>query len=413
MTGLVRDADGQKMSKSKGNVLDPIDLIDGIDLESLVAKRTSGLMQPQLQKKVAANTRKQYPEGIQAYGTDALRFTYCSLASTGRDINFDLGRIEGYRNFCNKIWNAARYVLMNTEDQDCATADDDTDFKLGLPERWIISRLQETEAEVIKQFAAYRFDLASQAIYEFFWNEYCDWYLELSKPTLWAQDTPVATQKGTRRTLVRVLETSLRMAHPLLPFITEEIWQRVAPLANKTGDSIMLQAFPEPQAERINPSATADIEWLKQVVVAVRNIRAEMNIAPGKELPLYLKNADDAARARMQQCEALLLKLAKLEAIHYLQDDEEAPVSATQLVQEMEVLVPIGDLIDKDVEIARLTKELGKLASEQQRLQNKLSNAKFVDRAPPDVVEKEREKLAAYRDALTKLENQLEIIKSI
>ncbi|MGI9286224.1 MAG: valine--tRNA ligase, partial [Pseudomonadales bacterium] len=220
MTGLVRDADGQKMSKSKGNVLDPIDLIDGIDLDSLVAKRTSGLMQPQLEKQVTKNTRKQYPDGIEAYGTDALRFTYCSLASTGRDINFDLGRIEGYRNFCNKIWNAARYVLMNTEDHDCATADDDTDFELGLPERWIISRLQETETEVIKQFAAYRFDLTSQAIYEFFWNEYCDWYLELSKPTLWAEGTPIATQKGTRRTLVRVLEASLRLAHPILPFIT-------------------------------------------------------------------------------------------------------------------------------------------------------------------------------------------------
>ncbi len=413
MTGLVRDADGQKMSKSKGNVLDPIDLIDGIDLDSLIAKRSNGLMQPQLEKKVASNTRKQFPEGILAYGTDALRFTYCSLASTGRDINFDLGRIEGYRNFCNKIWNAARYVLMNTENQDCATADDDTDFDLGLPERWIISRLQETEAEVIKQFAAYRFDLAAQAIYEFIWNEYCDWYLELSKPTLWAEDTPIATQKGTRRTLVRVLEASLRMAHPLLPFITEEIWQRVAPLANKTGDSIMLQAFPKPQADRIDSQATADIEWLKQVIVAVRNIRAEMNIAPGKELPVYLKNADTAARARTQQCETLLRKLAKLESIHLLQADEDAPISATQLVQEMEVLVPIGDLIDKDVETARLIKELGKLGAEQQRLQKKLSNAKFVDRAPPDVVEKEREKLAAYRNALTKLENQLEIIKSI
>ncbi len=413
MTGLVRDADGQKMSKSKGNVLDPIDLIDGIDLDSLIAKRTSGLMQPQLEKQVAKATRKQYPDGIQAYGTDALRFTYCSLASTGRDINFDLGRIEGYRNFCNKIWNAARYVLMNTEDQDCATSDDDTDFELGLPERWIISRLQQTEAEVIKQFAAYRFDLASQAIYEFFWNEYCDWYLELSKPTLWSKDTPVAKQKGTRRTLVRVLETSLRLAHPLLPFITEEIWQRVAPLANKSGDSIMLQAFPEPQADSIDAEANADIEWLKQMIVAVRSIRTEMNIAPGKALTVYLKNADATVHARMQQCEALLLKLARLDAVNFLQADAEAPVSATQLVQDMELLVPIGDLIDKDVEIARLNKEIGKLGAEQQRLQNKLANVKFVDNAPVDVVEKEREKLATYCDALTKLENQLDTIKSI
>ncbi len=413
MTGLVRDADGQKMSKSKGNVLDPIDLIDGIDLDSLIAKRTSGLMQPQLEKKVAKATRRQYPDGIQAYGTDALRITFCSLASTGRDINFDLGRIEGYRNFCNKIWNAARYVLMNTEDQDCATSDDDTDFELGLPERWIISRLQQTEAEVIKQFAAYRFDLASQAIYEFFWNEYCDWYLELSKPTLWSEDTPVARQKGTRRTLVRVLETSLRLAHPLLPFITEEIWQRVAPLANRSGDSIMLQPFPEPQADRIDAEAIADIDWLKQMIVAVRTIRAEMNITPGKALTVYLRNADATIHTRMQQCKTLLLKLAKLDAVHFLQAEDEAPVSATQLVQDMELLVPIGDLIDKDVEITRLNKEIGKLQTELQRLQNKLANAKFVDNAPADVVDKEREKLATYRDTLTKLENQLETIKSI
>ena len=413
MTGLVRDADGQKMSKSKGNVLDPIDLIDGIDLDSLIAKRTSGLMQPQLEKQVAKNTRRQFPDGIQAYGTDALRFTYCSLASTGRDINFDLGRIEGYRNFCNKIWNAARYVLMNTEEHDCASGDADTDFTLGLPERWIISRLQETEAEVIKQFAAYRFDLASQAIYEFIWNEYCDWYLELSKPTLWAEDTPLDRQRGTRRTLVRVLEASLRMAHPLLPFVTEEIWQRVAPLANKSGDSIMLQSFPQPQTQLIDSQANEDIEWLKQMIVAVRNIRAEFNIAPGKQLTVYLKHADDVVVERMRQCEALLLKLAKLDAVCYQQADEEAPLSATQLVQDVEVLIPIGELIDKDVEIVRLNKELGKLTVEQQRLQNKLANAKFVDRAPPDVVEKEREKLSAIIDALAKLESQLETIKSI
>lgn len=370
-------------------------------------------MQPQLEKKVAKATRKQYPEGIQAYGTDALRFTYCSLASTGRDINFDLGRIEGYRNFCNKIWNAARYVLMNTEDKDCATNDDDTDFDLGLPERWIISRLQQTEAEVIKQFAAYRFDLASQAIYEFFWNEYCDWYLELSKPTLWTEDTPIARQKGTRRTLVRVLESSLRLAHPLLPFITEEIWQRVAPLANKSGDSIMLQAFPEPQPERIDAAADADIGWLKQMIIAVRTIRAEMNISPGTALTVYLKNSDAVVHKRMQQCETLLLKLARLDAVHYLQADETAPACATLLVQNMELLVPIADLVDKEVEIDRLNKEIGKLNAELERLQNKLANAKFVDNAPADVVEKERKKLAAYRDTLTKLENQLETIKSI
>src|SRR5690606_27566383 len=277
--GLVRDSQGQKMSKSKGNVLDPIDLIDGIDLETLVQKRTSGLMQPQLAQKIEKQTRKEFPEGIAAYGTDALRFTFCSLASTGRDIKFDIGRIDGYRNFCNKIWNATRYVLMNAEGMTVGQ-DGSTDHTLSLADRWIISRLQRAEEEVAKALDSHRFDHAAQAVYEFIWNEYCDWYLELSKRVLWDANATDAAKKGTRRTLIRVLAATLRLLHPFMPFITEEIWPRVAPLAGKQGATIMLQPWPVAAPERIDTQAETDIEWLKLAIVGVRNIRGEMNIGP-------------------------------------------------------------------------------------------------------------------------------------
>ncbi|MDD3449490.1 MAG: valine--tRNA ligase, partial [Gammaproteobacteria bacterium] len=275
--GLVRDAHGQKMSKSKGNVLDPIDLIDGIELDRLVAKRTSGLMQPQMAKAIEKMTRKDFPDGIPAFGTDAMRFTFCALASTGRDIKFDLGRIEGYRNFCNKLWNAARYVLMNTEGQDTGRGNEPV--ALSLADRWIISRLQQTERTVAESIGAYRFDLAAQAIYEFTWNEYCDWYLELSKPVLTAESGSEEARRGTRRTLVRVLEALLRLAHPLMPFITEEIWQRVAPLAGKSGSTIMLQPYPQAEAGKEDAQAVADMEWVQAFIIGVRSIRGEMNIA--------------------------------------------------------------------------------------------------------------------------------------
>lgn len=409
--GLVRDAEGQKMSKSKGNVLDPIDLIDGISLDDLLAKRTSGLMQPEKQRAIEKATKKQFPDGIQAYGTDALRFTYYSLASTGRDIRFDLGRIEGYRNFCNKIWNAARYVLQNTENEACGQ-NDESDYELGLAERWIISRLQQTEAEMIRQIEQYRFDLASQALYEFFWNEYCDWYLELSKPTLWSEDSTAAQLMGTRRTLVRVLETSLRLAHPLMPFITEEIWQRVAVLAGKQGSSIMLQAYPEPDESRIDSNAIESIEWLKSCIDAVRNIRGEMNIPPSKELPLLLKNADANAQARLGECELLLQKLARLESIRVI-NDEESPASATALVGEMELHIPMAGLINKEDELKRLDKEIGKLEKDLLRLEGKLGNAKFLERAPEDVVAKEREKLEGQRGAVEQLRTQKRSIEAL
>ncbi|MCG8609829.1 MAG: valine--tRNA ligase, partial [Pseudomonadales bacterium] len=322
--GLVRDAEGQKMSKSKGNVLDPLDLISGIRLDTLVEKRTGNMMQPHLTKQIEAQTRKHFPEGISAYGTDSLRFTFCSLASTGRDIKFDVGRIEGYRNFCNKIWNAARYVLMNTEDQDCGVNNEPVE--LGLAERWIISRLQETEQEVAKAYGQYRFDLASQAIYEFIWNEYCDWYLELSKPVLWDKSASPEIQRGTRRTLVRILETVLRLAHPMMPYITEEIWQRIAPLAGVQGETIMLQPYPVADESKIDAHAVADLNWVRQVILAVRNIRGEMDISPAKPIPLIMKNGDATDQRRLQENQKFLSSLAKLESIEWLTEGE-APMS--------------------------------------------------------------------------------------
>jgi valyl-tRNA synthetase len=410
--GLVRDSHGQKMSKSKGNVLDPIDLIDGIELEPLVAKRTAGMMVPKLREKIEKQTRKEFPDGIEPYGTDALRYTYYSLASTGRDINFDVGRIEGFRNFCNKIWNAARYVLMNCEDQDCGQSND-TDYELSLADRWIISRLQQAELSVANAIANYRFDLASQAIYEFIWNEYCDWYLELSKPVLWDDNANPALKKGTRRTLIRVLETTLRMAHPLMPFITEEIWQQVKTLASKEGDTIMLQPYPEADSSKVDEQATSDIEWLKNVIIGIRNIRGEMNIAPGKLLPVYFNNGSDDDKARLDANRQFLSKLAHLESITWLEPNEEAPMSATALVGDMDILVPMAGLIDKEAELARLTKEMEKIQKELLKIQGKLSNEKFTSKAPEDVVNKERNRLTDMQAALTKLEQQQQAIATL
>ncbi|WP_036858379.1 valine--tRNA ligase [Porticoccus hydrocarbonoclasticus] len=410
--GLVRDSHGQKMSKSKGNVLDPIDLIDGIDLESLVKKRTAGLMRPKDASKIEKQTRKEFPDGIAPYGTDALRYTYYSLASTGRDINFDVGRIEGFRNFCNKMWNAARYVLMNTEDQDCGQ-DNSTDYQLSLADRWIIGRLQQAEKAVTEAIDHYRLDLASQAIYEFFWNEYCDWYLELSKPVLWDDDAAPALKKGTRRTLVRVLEATLRLAHPLMPFITEEIWQQIKVLAGAKGDTIMLQPYPEADDSRIDETAIADIEWLKRVIIGIRNIRGEMNITPAKHLPIYFNNGSADDLRKLNDNRQFLAKLANLEAITWLEPGDEAPMSATALVGNMEILVPMAGLIDKDAELARLNKEIDKLQRELEKVQNKLGNENFVGKAPAEVVAKERERMADMEATLDKLSQQCTTINAL
>ncbi len=427
--GLVRDNQGQKMSKSKGNVLDPLDIVDGIDLETLVQKRTTGLMNPKDATKIEKQTRKEFPEGIQAYGTDALRFTFCSLASTGRDIKFDMGRVEGYRNFCNKIWNATRYVLMHCDEQDdvqgSTSAEGDrmsgaacgqdgaTDYELSLADRWIISKLQLAEKSVNEHLDTYRLDLAAQAIYEFVWNEYCDWYLELSKPVLWNENATDAQKKGTRRTLIRVLETILRLAHPLMPFITEEIWQKIKSLAGATGETIMLAHYPEANDSKIDQQALSDVEWLQAVILGVRNIRGEMNISPAKDLPLFLKNGSADDQQRLEKNQQFLKKLASLESITWLNANDEAPMSATTLIGNMEILVPMAGLIDKDAEIARLTKESTKLEQDIIKTETKLSNAAFVEKAPAEVVANERARIAEHKISVEKLREQIQKINAL
>ncbi|VXC42297.1 valyl-tRNA synthetase [Pseudomonas sp. 9AZ] len=402
--GLVRDGQGQKMSKSKGNVLDPLDIVDGITLDELLEKRTSGMMQPKLAEKIAKQTRAEFPEGIAAYGTDALRFTNLALASTGRDIKFDMGRVEGYRNFCNKIWNAANFVLENTDGQD--TGVNGEPVELSSVDRWIISALQRTEADVTRHLDAFRFDLAAQTLYEFIWDEYCAWYLELVKPVLWDEAAPIERQRGTRRTLIRVLEVALRLAHPFMPFITEEIWQRIKAQAGVSGDTIMLQAWPVANESRIDAAAEGDIEWVKQLMLGLRQIRGEMKISMAKRIDIILQNASAEDLRRLADNAPLLNKLAKLESVRVLEAGEEAPMAATALVGDMQVLVPMAGLIDKDAELARLDKEIARLSGEVQRVGGKLSNEGFVAKAPAEVLDKERAKLAEAEQALSKMVEQ-------
>ena len=410
--GLVRDAHGQKMSKSKGNILDPIDLIDGIELETLVAKRTTGLMQPEMEEKIKKATLKEFPNGIPAFGTDALRFTFAALASTGRDINFDMGRIEGYRNFCNKLWNAARYVLLNTEGHD--TGVNGGDIVYSTADRWIISRLQQTEKQVTEAINNYRFDFAVQAIYEFTWNEYCDWYLELSKPVLQNKSSTQAELRGTRQTLVQVLETLLRLSHPIIPYISEEIWQRIAPVTGKAGDAtIMLQPYPESVPQLIDEQAETEMRWVMEFVVGIRKIRSGMNIAPGKPLPVLLQGGSDEDRHRVQINDLYLKPLVKVESITWLDEKQTAPESATALLGDMKILIPMAGLIDKKAEIPRLEKEIEKLQKELQRGEAKLANPNFVEKAPSDVVEKERSRMNELRMAINNLQEQLKKIKSL
>ena len=399
--GLVRDGEGQKMSKSKGNVLDPIDLIDGIDLETLVNKRTSSMMQPQQAAKIEKATRKQFPDGIPGYGTDALRYTFYSLASTGRDIKFDLGRMEGFRNFCNKLWNAARYVLMNTESFDPAAPSQRSEA-----DEWILSRLQTTMTETAGSIEQYRFDHAAQTLYDFVWNEYCDWYLELSKPVLWDDTSSNELRQGTLRTLLEVLETILRLMHPLMPFITEEIWQNVAPRLGISGDTIMLAQWPEADHDLINGDAEAEMEWLKSIIVAVRTIRSESNIPPGDELGLILGNTVTEDSARVTRHTQALAKLAKVASITIAKPGEEQPPTLSALAGTIEVMVPMAGVIDVDKELARLAKELDRLTAEQGRLTGKLSNDNFVARAPADVVDKERAKLADIETSISSVTAQ-------
>ncbi|MBO7923152.1 valine--tRNA ligase [Alteromonas sp. KS69] len=414
ITGLIRDENGDKMSKSKGNVLDPIDLIDGIDLETLVKKRTSGMMQPKLAEKIEKRTRKQFPDGIHAYGTDALRFTFAAMASTSRDINFDMARVEGYRNFCNKIWNASRFVLMNTEEHD--TGRDGGEMVLSIADRWIWAKFQQTLVEFEKALEDYRFDIAAHIVYEFTWNQFCDWYLELTKPVLSNEASSEAEKRGTRHTLINVLENLLRLLHPLMPFITDTIWQRVVPLSAlqvEENASIMVQAFPVQDAAKQDEQVLADIEWVKKFIVGIRNIRGEMDISPNKPLNALLKNVSAEDSRRLEAAKAFLDKLSKLETVTILKDGEEAPASATALVGEMEILIPMAGLIDKDAELARITKAMDKVDKDVSRTRGKLGNEKFVSNAPDAVIEKERGKLEEGEKQLEKLKAQYETIAAL
>ncbi len=402
--GLVRDAHGQKMSKSKGNILDPLDLIDGITLEKLVQKRTTGLMQPQMAKKIEQATRKDFPDGIPAHGTDALRMTFASLATQGRDIKFDLGRIEGYRNFCNKLWNAARYVLMNTEGHDCGQKGGE--LVLNAADRWILSRLQQMHTEIETGFREYRFDLAAQALYGFTWGEYCDWYLELSKVVLNDPNATDAQKRGTRHTLVNVLETLLRALHPLMPFITEEIWQRVAPLAAKTGKTVMLEPYPVADASKIDQASAEEMQWVMAVIGAIRTTRSERDIAPSKLLPVLLADGSKQEHGWLERNAHYLKQLARTESVNWLTKGETAPESAMQLVGRMKVLIPLGAFINKAEELTRLAKEIEKTEKEIAKAKGKLSNQDFVARAPAHVVEQEKQRVTEFEAALAKLKDQ-------
>ncbi len=408
--GLVRDAEGQKMSKSKGNVLDPIDLIDGITLEDLVRKRTGGLMQPQMAAKIEKSTRKDFADGIPAFGTDALRFTFTALATQGRDIKFDLKRVEGNRNFCNKLWNAARFAIMQVPEISLLAGEQE----LLAPERWIMGRLQHCAATVNTAIDQYRFADAAQALYQFFWNDYCDWYIELSKPVL-REDSPfsAAQQCGTRNTLLRVLETGLRLLHPVMPFITEALWQRIAPMVDKTGPSIALAVFPMTDPQRIDPQADADTEWLIGAIRAVRSVRGEMDIPPSKQLPLLLQGGDAQDRERAGHFQPWLFALARLSRLEWLPDTAEAPPAALQLLGELKILVPLAGVIDVAAERSRLHKEQQRLESDRSKTLNKLAQESFRSRAPAAVVAKEEERLREIETALQQLEAQATRLEQI
>lgn len=403
--GLIQDQNGQKMSKSKGNIIDPLDLIDGIDLESLVAKRTKGLMQPQMAKKIESDTRKQFPEGIPSYGTDALRFMFCALATNGRHLRFDLARLEGYRNFSTKLWNAARYAMMNLEG-----VDDNAEI-INITDKWIMSRWQNVKQEFVGHFDNYRFDLAAQGVYEFVWNEYCDWYLELCKPFLNNAVLDPKQIQSTRKTLKLVLGEILQVMHPIMPFITEEIWQILT--ANSDNGILINHSFPLVEAQWHNVAAEQAVQELKEIILAIRNIRGEMNLSPNKPLPVILANANAQQQTIVNNNLELLKALAKLSDLTWLTADATAPAAVTALAGTMQVLIPMQGLIDKDAEISRLTKEVEKLSKEYGKMHDKLANPAYVDKAPAAVVAKDRERVAELQESLTKLQHSLETVQKL
>jgi len=411
ITGLVTDSEGQKMSKSKGNGLDPLDIVDGISLQALIEKRTANMLQPKMAARIEKATRKEFPDGIDAYGTDALRFTFYSIATSSRTIRFDMKRVEGYRNFCNKLWNAANFVMMNT----LPLAEDTvTGAKaMSVVDHWIVSEFQKTAAAVERAMQTYRYDLAAKAIYEFVWDEFCDWYLELTKPILYNEAATPEELRATRFTLLSVLEATLRLAHPFLPFMTEEIWQQLPEAIRGSGETIMLQPFPESNENLINEPASADVAWLKAVVTATRNIRGEMDISFAKPIPIFFKNGNDSDKARLTQYDSLLNSLIKPESLTWLEPGAESPISATHLVGDMQVLVPMSGLIDKDAEVERITREIDRKEKERSRAEGKINNPSFVDKAPADVVQKEKDKLQDLETALQQLIAQKERVASL
>ena len=398
ITGLIKDGNGQKMSKSKGNVLDPIDLIDGISLEALLEKRTQGMMQPKLAEKIQKQTKKEFPDGIPSFGTDAIRFTFTALASFGRDIKFDLKRVEGYRNFCNKLWNASRFVLMNLDSKSI-----NFDAELSSQDKWILSRLQQVKTEVEKHLADYRLDLMSQTLYEFVWHDYCDWYLEISKPLL--EDDK--TKQGCEATLLKVLSETLVLLHPIIPFITEEIFEQSQKLQSNSTGKLISQPFPEPNKDLLNTEAEAEIDWLKEFILGIRKIRGEMNISPGKPLPCFVKSYSSKDQSYIDNNKAMLFALAKLDTVDLLSQDEEEPESAIALVGEMKILIPLAGLIDKGAERDRLNKEIEKLSKLKSQFAAKLNNEKFINGAPEAVVNNEKDKNEITENALKDLNQQL------
>ncbi len=412
--GLITDADGQKMSKSKGNGLDPMDIIDGIAIKDLVAKRTDNLIQPRMATQIEKATRKEFPEGIMAYGADPLRFTFYAIASRARTVRFDIKRVEGYRNFCNKLWNAANYISTNVAGHEIGT--DTAKVQFTLADQWIVSEFQKVADAIHRALETLRFDLAAKAIYEFVWDEFCGWYLELTKPVLNAEaddSDSLARQEGTRQTLLQTLEATLRLAHPFLPFITEELWQTLPAEMRATDDTIMLQPYPKGDASLIHQEASEDIAWLKKVVTGIRNIRGEMDISPATPVPVLFASGSAEDRRRLNQFRELLESMIRPTEMQWLDAKQTRPLAATQLVGEMELLVPMAGLIDKEAELVRLDKEINRKQKDRSRTESKIDNPDFIEKAPPEVVQKERVKLTEIDSALTKLDQQRNTVAAL